>query len=266
MSINVTLLGTGTSAGVPMIGCDCDVCRSTDPRDKRDRPGAMVRWRDPAGQRRTVLIDTTPDLRHQMIRHQVSRIDGVVYTHNHADHIFGIDDLRRFNAVMGEPIDIFAEPRVIEGLRQSFGYIFNPARNINSSFVPSLIPHPITADQRFELAGRSWLPVRLLHGKLPIVGFRVGSFAYCTDCSAIPPETWPLLEGLDVLVIDALRYRHHPTHMTVDQALAVVDQLRPGRAYLTHIAHEIRHADLEAHLPDHVILGYDGLNIEVQSR
>ncbi|MEX2671830.1 MAG: MBL fold metallo-hydrolase [Phycisphaeraceae bacterium] len=263
MTLTVTLLGTGTSAGVPMIGCTCEVCRSTDPRDKRDRPGAMVRWRDPAGQLRTVLIDTTPDLRHQMLRHDVMRIDGVVYTHNHADHVFGIDDLRRFNAVMNEPLDIYAEPGVIEWMRHSFAYIFNLAGNVNKSFVPTLIPHPVEPGEAFELAGLPWLPMRLLHGKLPIVGYRVGDFAYCTDCSAIAAETWPLLADLDVLVIDALRYRHHPTHMTVEQALAVVEQLKPKRAYLTHIAHEIRHADLEANLPEHVMLGYDGLTIDV---
>jgi phosphoribosyl 1,2-cyclic phosphate phosphodiesterase len=269
MPLTVTLLGTGTSAGVPMIGCRCEVCTSTDPRDKRDRCSALVRYEEPsksggAPTQRTVLIDTSPDLRHQMLRAQVDRIDGVVYTHNHADHVFGIDDLRRFNAVMETAIDVYAEPPVIEWMRQTFAYIFDSHKNVNSSFVATLITHPMKPGHPTRIGGRDWVPVRLLHGKLPIVGFRVGNFAYCTDCSAIAPEAWPLLRGLDVLVIDALRYRHHPTHMTVDQALDVVDRLKPRRTFFTHIAHEVRHADLEAKLPEHVYLGYDGLTIEVQ--
>ena len=274
MTLTLTLLGTGTSAGVPMIGCTCDVCTSTDPRDRRDRAAAMLTWRPApsppathhppraASGGATLLIDTAPDLRHQMLRHRVMRIDGVVYTHNHADHIFGIDDLRRFNAVQGAAIDIYAEPPVIESLRTTFTYIFEPHKNPQKSFIPTLIPHPIEPGRPFTVAGLDITPLRIHHGKLPIVGYRAGRIAYCTDCSRIPPETYPLLEDLDVLVIDALRYRHHPTHMTVDQALSVIDEVKPRRAYLTHIAHEIRHADLEARLPDHVQIAHDGLTIE----
>jgi phosphoribosyl 1,2-cyclic phosphate phosphodiesterase len=264
MSLSITLLGTGTSAGVPMIGCTCDVCRSDDPRDHRDRAAAMVEYDDQQGSPRAILIDTSTELRHQMIRHDVMRIDGVVYTHNHADHIFGIDDLRRFNAVQGEPLNIYAEPRVIEFFRHMFGYIFEPTRNINKSFVPTLIPHAIEPAETFELFGWSWVPIRLLHGRLPILGFRIGDLAYCTDVSAIPPQSYELLEGLDVLILDALRYRHHPTHLTVDQALQIVQQLQPRRAYFTHIAHDIRHAELEAELPEGVHLAYDGLKLDVQ--
>ncbi len=279
MPLTVTLLGTGTSAGIPMIGCACDVCTSADPRDKRDRTAAMVRYTDPAplppkpgdevppnprrSSPRTILIDTSPDLRHQMLRAAVSAIDAVVFTHNHADHVFGLDDLRRFNAVMQRPIDIYAEPAMIDWLHHTFAYIFQSHRNVNASFVASLIPHPVHPSKPTTIAGLPWTPLRLMHGKIPIVGYRVGRFAYCTDCSAIPPETWPLLADLDVLVIDALRYRHHPTHMTVDQALAVIDQVKPRRAFLTHIAHEIKHADLEPRLPQNVQLGFDGLTIEV---
>lgn len=263
MSLTVTLLGTGTSAGVPMIGCTCEVCSSTDPRDKRDRAAAMVRYEDPHGGQRTVLIDTPPELRQQMLRHRVMRIDGVVYTHNHADHIFGIDDLRRFNAVMDEAVDIYAEPRVLDQLKSTFRYIFEPKKNVNASFIPTLIPNPIEANEPTHLAGRTWTPLRLMHGRLPVLGFKVGPMAYCTDVSTIPPETYPHLENLDVLILDALRYRHHPTHMTVDQALDVIESVQPHRAYLTHISHDIRHAELEARLPDHVHLAYDGLTIEV---
>jgi len=264
MALSITLLGTGTSAGVPMIGCDCAVCRSDDPRDRRDRAAAMVRYDDDEGRTRTILIDTATELRHQMLRHDVMRIDGVVYTHNHADHIFGMDDLRRFNAVQGEPLDIFAEPGVVDFFRQTFRYVFEPAENVNKSFIPTLIPHPIEPAEPFELFGWSWLPIRLLHGHLPVLGFRVGDLAYCTDVSNIPPQSYELLEGLDVLVLDALRYRHHPTHLTVDQALQIVRHLKPRRTYFTHIAHDIRHADLEADLPEGVHVGYDGLTIEAQ--
>jgi len=262
MARSITLLGTGTSAGVPMIGCTCDVCRSHDPRDQRDRAAAMVQYPDPDGESRSVLIDTAPELRQQMIRHQVMRIDGVVYTHNHADHVFGIDDLRRFNAVQREPIHVHAEPSVVDWLQRTYPYIFDPGKNINQSFVPMLIPVPFEAGQWFEIAGVGWLPIRLMHGRLPIVGFRVGSMAYCTDVSTIPPESQHALDDLDVLVIDGLRYRRHPTHMTVDQALGVVEQFRPRRAYLTHIAHDIKHSELEPKLPDHVALAYDGLVVE----
>lgn len=257
------MLGTGTSVGVPMIGCTCRTCTSPDPRDRRDRPGAMVQYEDSAGEPRTVLLDTPTELRGQMIRHRVMRIDGVAYTHNHADHVFGLDDLRRFNAVMGEAIEIYGEADVITWIRRTFDYVFQPHVNVNDSFVPTLEPRTIRAGEPVAIAGRRWTPIRLMHGRVPIVGYRVGGFAYCTDCSEIPPESMELLEGLDVLAIDALRYRPHPTHMTIDEALAAVDILRPRRAYLTHIAHDVLHAELEAQLPEHVYLAYDGLTIDV---
>ncbi len=263
MSITVTMLGTGTSAGVPMIGCTCEVCTSDDPHDRRDRPSVMVCY-DDEGYERTFLIDTTPDLRHQMIRNDVMRIDGVFYTHNHADHVFGLDDLRRFNAVMGTAIDIYAERGVLDWLHGTFGYIFEPHLNVNKTFIAELIPNEVFVGEGVELYGKVWQPIRLLHGRLPILGFRIGGFAYCTDCSSIPPETYAALDDLDVLVIDGLRYRHHPTHMTVDRALGIIEELRPRRGYLTHIAHDIKHADLEARLPDGVFLAYDGLVLEVE--
>jgi len=276
MSLELLFLGTGTSAGVPMIGCNCEVCTSTDPRDTRSRASALVRWTDPNdgdAPPRQVLIDTAPEMRQQVIRHDIQHIDGVFYTHTHADHIFGLDDLRRFNAVMDKSIDVWAEPSALESLRRMFVYIFEPARNVNKSFVATLLAHAIEPGESVELHGATWSAVRLLHGRLPILGFRVDlgegasrqSLAYCTDISTLPPESYPQLEGLDVLVVDALRYRHHPTHMTVEQALALIEQLRPRRAYLTHIAHDIRHADLEANLPEHVFLSFDGLTVKART-
>lgn len=263
MSLELIFLGTGTSAGVPMIACECPVCRSDDPRDQRSRASVLVRYRDETGRLRQFLIDASPEMRTQVIRHRIDRLDGVLFTHSHADHIFGIDDLRRFNAVMRAPLDIFAEADVMDRLRSMFSYIFEPHKNVNQSFVAALIPHVVVAGETLQLFGATWTPLRLLHGRLPIVGYRVDhggkSIAYCTDVSSVPPQTFPLLNDLDVLVIDALRYRHHPTHMTVDQALDVIDQVGAGCAYLTHIAHDILHADLEPRLPAHVRLSYDGL-------
>ncbi len=267
MSFELIFLGTGTSAGVPMIGCDCEVCTSDDPRDRRDRTSALVRYDDIGGVTRQFLIDTAPEMRHQVIRHRINRIDGVLYTHAHADHIFGLDDLRRFNAVMKQPIDIYAESFVLDSLRKMFPYIFTPEKNINKSFIPTLIANDLQPEKPLNLFGATWTPIRLLHGRLPILGFRIDfagkSLAYCTDVSSIPPESYPLLQDLDVLVIDGLRHRHHPTHLTIDQALAEIEQIKPTAAYLTHMAHDIRHAELEPQLPEGVYLPHDGLVVEV---
>ncbi|GAB4190228.1 MAG: MBL fold metallo-hydrolase [Phycisphaeraceae bacterium] len=268
MGFELIFLGTGTSAGVPMIGCECEVCTSDDPRDQRDRPSVLIRYDDPdGGPVRTCLVDTTPDMRKQMIRHRINRIDGVFYTHAHADHVFGLDDLRRFNAVMKQPVDIYAEARVLETLKGMFPYIFQPENNVNKSFVPTLISHELGIGRSLDFFGAVWTPIRLLHGRLPIVGFRVDycgrSLAYCTDVSSIPPESYPMLEGLDVLVIDGLRHRHHPTHLTIEQALAEIEQVKPKRAFLTHIAHDIRHAEVDPTLPDNVNLAYDGLAVQI---
>lgn len=279
MPLELLFLGTGTSAGVPMIGCGCAVCRSDDPRDRRDRPSVLIRYDDPdlrldekhvafhpdqAGKRQ-VLIDACPELRQQALRENISRIDALFLTHAHADHTFGLDDLRRFNITMGTAVDIHAEPSVIDQLQSTFRYIFEPHKNINQSFIANLIAHPIDPEVPFDFYGGTWTPLRLMHGRLPILGFRVdhgnASLAYCTDVSTIPPETYPKLQSLDVLVLDALRYRHHPTHLTVDRALEIIHQIRPRQAYLTHIAHDISHADLTERLPDGVQLAYDGLHL-----
>ncbi len=270
MSLELLFLGTGTSAGVPMIGCDCQVCRSHDPRDQRTRPSALVRYRrDDQEGCHQYLIDAAPEMRLQMIRNDINRLDGVLITHAHADHIFGLDDLRRFNAVMDAPIDLYADAYAFGRLKEIFSYIFKPNAIDNPLFVAKLIARTIAAGGSLELNSARWTPLRLLHGRLPILGFRVDhdgeALAYCTDVSGIPPETYPMLEDLDVLVIDALRYRHHPTHFTVDQALEQIDQIKPRRAYLTHIAHDIHHADLESRLPEHVFLSFDGLVVSCGS-
>lgn len=252
-----------------MIGCDCRVCMSDDTRNHRSRPSVMVSYgeHNDGNRPHRLLIDTTPELRLQMTRHRIDRIDGVLYTHSHADHVFGLDDLRRFNAVMEQPLDVYAEPPVIDWLKQTFTYVFEPSRNVNKSFIPNLIAQPLEPGASVDMFGATWTPLRLLHGRLPILGFRVdldgASLAYCTDVSSFPPETYPLISDLDVLVIDALRFRHHPTHLTVDQALEVIDQVKPKQAYLTHIAHEIEHAEVDTQLPDGVNLAFDSLCVDV---
>lgn len=275
MAIELVFLGTGTSAGVPMIGCDCDVCRSPDPRDHRTRPSVLIRYNEAQAKpiaasddaakpmQRQFIIDAAVEMRQQVIRHRVNRIDGVFITHAHADHIFGLDDLRRFNAVMGEAIDVYTESSTHNYLKQIFPYVFAEGHNPNRGFVPKLVPQSIAPGETIGRFGARWRAIRLMHGRMPILGFRIDlagqSLAYCTDVSTIPDESMADLEGLDVLVIDALRYREHPTHMTVDQALEVIDRVKPKRAYFTHIAHDIMHAELEPKLPEHVFLSFDGL-------
>lgn len=307
MSLELLFLGTGTSAGVPMIGCTCPVCCSKDPHDQRTRPSVLISYphrvdatqtsscppasgsssqssetyqppdHHESGHRGTLLrqylVDTSQELRLQMVRENIHRIDGVIYTHAHADHIFGLDDLRRFNAVMKKSLDLFAEPTTLAKLRQTFDYVFVPERNENNSFVATLVAHELCVGKPFELQGARWTPIRLMHGKLPIIGLRVdwpspvtgtlSSLAYCTDVSQIPKESYALLQDLDVLVIDALRYRPHPTHLTVQQALKEIEIIQPKRSYFTHIAHDIRHADLTPRLPANVFLSYDGLKVTV---
>lgn len=266
-------LGTGTSAGVPIIACDCEVCRSTDPRDKRTRCGACLRFTDGNGEARVILIDATPDLREQALRHKLHRCDAIVFTHNHVDHTFGLDEVRRFNAVMRAPIDIHADGHTMETLHRVYRHIFERDRNVNDSFVATLLPHLIDPARPFTLFGLRFTPVNLLHGRLPVLGFRIESIdstghqtpgsilplAYCTDVSAIPPETWPRLTGLRTLVLDMLRYRAHATHFTVDEAIDVAMRIGAGRTYFTHMTHDIRHADLDPKLPEGMALAYDGL-------
>lgn len=275
--VHLLILGSGTSAGVPVIGCDCEVCTSADPRNRRTRPSACVQFLDADGAERTVLIDTSPDLREQALRHRLRRCDAIVFTHNHVDHTFGLDEVRRFNAVMGAPIDVHAEGSTLEFLGRVYRHIFTKEKNVNDSFVATLIPHVIDAERPLNLHGIRWTPLRLMHGRLPILGFRLDvldergepldaqpgplPLAYCTDVSRVPPETWPKLTGLRTLVLDMLRYRKHPTHLSVDEALEMAGQIEAERTWFTHMTHDIDHADLDGRLPEGMALAYDGLLI-----
>ena len=251
--MKLKFLGTGTSTGVPILTCQCAVCTSSDPHDKRTRPSILLEYDG-----RAVLIDTTPDFRAQALREGMSRLDAVVYTHGHADHIMGLDETRVFYFRQQVPIPIYADARCMATLRATFAYIFDGKYPYGG--VGKLDPHVI--ESAFDLWGLSFTPVTVLHGNLPILAFRFRNTAYITDVSEIPEASIPLLEGLDTLILDALRPKPHPTHFSLDQAVAMVERLKPRRAFFTHIAHELGHEATNSTLPPHVQLAYDGLQLE----
>lgn len=267
-----TFLGTGTSAGIPTIGCDCDVCMSEDPRDKRLRTSGLIEWTDPTGQERAVLIDAGPDLRQQVLASGVQRLDAILFTHNHVDHTFGLDEVRRFNIVMGKPIDVFANAHTLDHLRRVYQHIFEPGKNVQQSFVASLIAHEIRSEHPIDLFGLRFTPIDLLHGRLPVLGFRIEPtsslrapdwmpLAYCTDVSGIPTESWAKFGDLSTLVLDALRPRKHPTHFTLDEAVSVAGRIGAQRTYFVHMSHELGHEATNRDLPESVSLAHDGLRL-----
>ena len=249
--VELLFLGTGTSAGVPMIGCKCDVCTSTDPRDKRTRPSVVIS----CGPTR-VLVDTTPELRLQAIANGVDRIDALVFTHAHADHIMGLDDVRRFNYAKGGPLDTWADARTHATLERCFAYAFKSPDPESMLFRPQLLKQFIEGP--FEINGIRWTPIPLFHGDLPVLGFRVGRLAYCTDVSRIPEESFALLADLDVLVLDALQYKKHATHFSVEQAIDAARRIGAQQTYFTHIAHSLPHELTNRALPEGMRLAFDG--------
>lgn len=256
MRATLAVLGSGTSMGVPTIGCDCAVCRSSDPRDRRTRPSVMLSYND-----RHVLIDTTPDFREQALRENITRLDAVLYTHTHADHILGLDDLRPLTyAHKPAKLPLYATPHACEFLRNMFKYIFEGEYKFGGLAQVELKP----IEGCVELFGARFEPVTVIHGETPILGFRFGSAAYLTDHSSVPAETIQKLQGLDILFLDALRYKRHPTHSTVEQSLKIVDQVKPKRAFFTHICHDLPHEATNAALPPEVKLAYDGMKLEFE--
>jgi len=239
-----------------MIGCDCAVCTSTDPRDRRGRASVAV---EAAG--RCLLIDTAPELRLQCLAHDIRRVDAVLFTHHHADHVVGLDDLRRFNELQRAPLPCYADTRTAAGLRSMFGYAFQE-RSGNLSTRPRLELHVI--DGPFEVGGLPIVPIPLMHGPEPVLGFRCGPFAYCTDVSVIPESSYALLAGLDVLVLDGLRRRPHPTHFHLARAVEEAVRIKADQTFFTHIAHELAHEATCAELPDGMALAYDGQVIELE--
>ena len=238
-----------------MIGCDCSTCRSDDPRDRRLRPSILVEAVDGT----SVLVDAGPDLREQALAYGIRRVDAIVFTHGHADHILGLDDVRRFNYMQKRPMACYADPLTIADIRQTFSYAFNPVTQKGGG-LPQLVT--FTIHGAFCVGGHEVIPVPLYHGARPILGLRFGAFAYLTDCNRIPDASWPMLDGLDVVVIDALRDRPHPTHFTVAEAIEASRRIAARRTYFTHMCHDLPHAATSARLPDGVELAYDGLVVE----
>ncbi|MGN6393336.1 MAG: MBL fold metallo-hydrolase [Gemmatimonadales bacterium] len=256
--MRLTFLGTGTSFGVPQIGCGCAVCRSDDPRDKRTRSAALVEANGAA-----ILIDTPPELRLQLLANDIARVDAVVYTHQHADHTNGIDDLRVFSVRERRALPVYGPPETLEHLRVSFDYIFSDARPFAGTSKPDLELHAIEPNREVDVAGQFVLPLAFRHGHLRVYGYRFGALAYLTDVKAIDAAEQARLGGLDTLVINALWWRPHPTHLSIGEAVEAAKALGARRTFLTHLTHETGHADLAGRLPEGVYPAYDGLTLEV---
>lgn len=253
-----TFLGTGTSVGVPMIGCDCATCQSADPRNHRYRCAVAVAT--PQGR---ILIDTPPELRLQLLRAKIPLVHAVLLTHYHADHLYGLDDVRLFPKKLGGPLPLYCTVDVEDKVRQAFAYAFAPG---NEGLPPGVLPQlrfmRIEEGKPFEVLGQRVMPILLEHARFDVLGFRIGDVAYCTDVNRIPEPSWSLLEGLRVLVLDALRPKPHAAHFSLSQALEVISILQPAKAYLTHMSHELEHEATERTLPSNVRLAYDGLSFD----
>lgn len=254
----LVFLGTGTSVGVPMIGCPCAVCGSPNPKNHRTRCGLALGL--PEG---NLLIDTTPDLRQQLLREQVGMASAVLFTHDHADHIFGLDDVRVFFFYLGQPLPLYCEDFVEQRIRKSFDYAFTAEAAGYAGGVPQVVFRHIEPGVPFALLGERVSPIRLHHGKFRVLGFRFGNVAYCTDTNAIPPESMAQLQGLDVLILDALRPRPHVSHYSLQEAIEVARQLGAKRTLFTHMGHELEHEATNAQLPPGMELAYDSLRVDL---
>jgi phosphoribosyl 1,2-cyclic phosphate phosphodiesterase len=253
--LKATILGSGTSQGVPVIACECEVCRSTDPKDNRSRTSLLVE-----SETTTVVIDTGPDFRQQMLRERVKNLDAIVFTHEHKDHVAGMDDVRAFNFKKGgKAIPIYASERVEEALKREYAYIFSKDKYPGTPEI-DLIP---IDKENFTVGDLLWQPVEVMHYKLPVKGFRIGKLAYITDANYIPENEIKKLQGIDTLIINALRHQPHLSHFNLQEAVDMVDRLQPAQAFFTHISHLMgKHKKITSQLPDHINLAYDGLQIE----
>ncbi|MEO6213350.1 MAG: MBL fold metallo-hydrolase [Vicinamibacterales bacterium] len=252
--MKITFLGTGTSHGVPMIACDCAVCGSTDPRDARLRPSIYVQMDDGT----SILVDAGPDLRQQALTYQIRRVDAILFTHGHADHILGIDETRRLSAILGGPMPCYGDALTIRDIRRMFAYAFDEGTPSGGG-LPQL--NLTVIDGSVLLNGHEIQPVPLFHGSREILGFRFGAFAYLTDCNRIPDQSWPLLHNLQVVVLDALRERPHPTHFSLSEAVEAARRIAARQTFFTHMTHDLGHEATNARLPEHMALAYDGLEL-----
>ncbi|HEX2252059.1 MAG TPA: MBL fold metallo-hydrolase [Thermoanaerobaculia bacterium] len=258
--LTVTLTGTGTSTGVPRIACDCAVCTSPDPRNRRLRAGVRIDvGPGPAGPGGTVLVDTSPDLRQQALAHDLRRVDAVLFTHAHADHIYGLDDLRIFNFLQRAHLPLHGSAATLDAVRRYFAYAFEPGQQGGGK--PRFELRPVRAP--FEVLGQRVVPVPVLHGEMEVFGYRLGGFALVTDVNHVPESSLALLGGLEVLVLGALRYRPHPTHFHLEEAIAVAGRIGARRTLFTHLCHDVDHAAPAVDLPPGVELAHDGLRFEV---
>lgn len=268
MKLSLEFLGSGTSVGVPMIGCDCAVCKSTDPLNKRLRSSVLVRGYDNAGNvKTTVVIDTSPDFRTQMLRADVRHVDAVIITHFHADHVVGIDDIRRYNMIQNAVIDCWATPATQESLNRSFGYIFSNTENMRYG-LPGLKPRTITIGEPFEIGCIRFEPMELDHQIIKNTGLRISvrggdAISYCLDVKRIPPQSYKALQGTHTLVLDMLREKTHLTHMNLHEAMEAIKIIQPKRTWFGHMSHEVDHRLFESSLPPEIRLAYDGLVIHM---
>ena len=253
-SIKITVLGCGTSTGVPMIACDCSVCTSRDIRNKRTRSSILISRGE-----KNVLVDTSTDLRHQSLENNVRNVNAVLFTHCHADHVHGIDELRSFNFVQKESIPCYGDENTLNRIKQMFSYIFK--KNHVGGGIPDISLNTLTGEETVEIGGISFSPISVIHGNMPILGYRFNNVAYITDCSEIPATSMDKLQGLDILILDALRHRPHNTHFNIEEALDVVAHLKPRQTFFTHLSHEVDYESTMSTLPDGVRLAYDGMII-----
>jgi phosphoribosyl 1,2-cyclic phosphate phosphodiesterase len=257
--VKLTFLGTGTSFGVPQIGCGCAVCRSTDPRDKRTRVGAVVEDKTTR-----LLIDTPPELRLQLIAAGIADVDAVLFTHDHADHTHGLDDIRAISIRHATPLPFYGPAETMESLNKKFRYVFDPAmKPLPGTFKPEGSVHVLVAGSTERIGDLDVLPLEVPHGRIRVFGYRIGQIGYVTDAKSIPPAAMTALRGCEVLVLNALFRADHPTHLSFDQAIAVAREIGAARTYLTHLTHDHAHAELEAELPDGIYPAFDGLQVVV---